>query len=151
MTPAPIIRFALKKDLDELIVLCEKHAIYEQATYSRIGKREKLEQSIFGEHPALYCLVVDSKKGLIGYATYMKQFSTWDASFYIYMDCLFMREGTRGFGIGDQLMQRIKLEAAQLDCKLIQWQTPDFNVRAIKFYKRIGATSKEKERFFWEV
>ena len=36
----------------------------------------------------------------------------------------------------------------QQNIYLIQWQTPDFKARAIKFYKRIGATSKLKERFF---
>ncbi|MBL4707385.1 MAG: hypothetical protein JKY48_02970 [Flavobacteriales bacterium] len=37
----------------------------------------------------------------------------------------------------------------QLGASLIQWQTPDFNVDAIRFYKRRGATSKLKGRFFW--
>ncbi|MFT5917067.1 MAG: hypothetical protein ACI81T_003581, partial [Bacteroidia bacterium] len=49
------------------------------------------------------------------------------------------------------LIRRIQSEAKKLNCSLIQWQTPDFNTRAMKFYKRIGASSKSKERFFLEV
>ena len=42
-------------------------------------------------------------------------------------------------------------EAQKLECVLIQWQTPDFNKRAMKFYNRIGAKSKNKERFFLTI
>lgn len=81
----------------------------------------------------------------------MKQFSTWDANNYVYMDCLFLSDKSRGFGIGEKLIQRIKEEAANLDCSLIQWQTPDFNKRAMKFYDRIGAKSKSKKRYFLKI
>lgn len=48
-------------------------------------------------------------------------------------------------------MDKIKEEAQKLGCAMIQWQTPEFNKRAIKFYKRIGAVGKSKERFFLNV
>lgn len=47
--------------------------------------------------------------------------------------------------IGEDLMIAIKQEARRLNCFLIQWQTPDFNIRAMKFYDRIGAKCKAKE------
>ncbi len=59
-------------------------------------------------------------------------------------------ETSRGYGIGVQIMDKIKEESQKMGCNLIQWQTPDFNTGAIRFYKRIGATSKFKERFFLE-
>jgi GNAT superfamily N-acetyltransferase len=142
------IRFAKEQDLQELIILCEAHAEYEKTPYDKSGKMDRLKAQLFSENPVLYCLVVEKDNMLIGYATYMKQFSTWDASFYIYMDCLFMQEASRGLEIGKQLVAKIKEESTILGCKLIQWQTPDFNTRAINFYHRIGATSKTKERFF---
>jgi hypothetical protein len=37
--------------------------------------------------------------------------------------------------------------AREKNCVNIQWQTPVFNKRAIKFYNRIGATGKDKVRF----
>ena len=111
----------------------------------------KLSKDLFSTNPKLYCLVVEKNNKLIGYATYTIQYATWDACEYIYMDCLFMNADARGFGLGEKLVRRIQEEGRKLGCKLIQWQTPDFNVRAIKFYKRIGATSKEKERFFLEI
>ncbi len=145
------IRFAQKSDLAGLVELCRRHAIFEKSEYSSDQKEGLLNEHLFSENPGLYCLVVEKDKTLIGYATFMKQFSTWDAGYYIYMDCLFMTEGSRGFGIGEKLIDRIKEEAMKLDCSLIQWQTPDFNTRAMKFYNRIGASSKSKERYFLAV
>ena len=67
------------------------------------------------------------------------------------MDCLFMTEKARGLGLGEELVSRIKLEGSKLGCNHIQWQTPDFNTRAMKFYYRIGAKSKSKERFYLDI
>lgn len=146
-----ILRFAQKKDLKEIIRLCELHANYEQSDYNPKQKKEQLSNYLFSDIPSLYCLVVEKDVELIGYATYMKQFSTWDASFYVYMDCLFLTENARGYGIGEKLMERIKQETKNLNCTLIQWQTPKFNTRAMKFYDRIGGNSKTKERYFLNI
>lgn len=145
------IRFAHKSDVDALVELCALHAAFEEADYEPAGKKELLLSHLFGEVASAYCLVVEQSNAINGYATYMKQFSTWDAGFYIYMDCLFLTEASRGQGMGEELMDRIKAEGAKLNCSHVQWQTPDFNTRAIKFYRRIGAVSKQKERFFLDI
>lgn len=146
-----IIRFAEKQDSSILIQLCKLHADYEKSPYDAQGKEQKLSIHLFSKQPPLYCLVALVNETIVGYATYMKQFSTWDASFYIYMDCLFLTEESRGFGIGQKLVERIKKEGHKMGCNLVQWQTPDFNKRAMKFYNRIGAIGKSKERYFLTI
>ena len=145
------IRVAGLDDVKGLVELCELHAIYEKSDYVSDGKEEALKQHLFGEQPALFCLVATEEEELVGYATFMKQFSTWDAGFYIYMDCLFLKKAARGFGIGEKLVDKIKEEGKKMGCNLVQWQTPDFNKRAMKFYERIGASAKSKERYFLEI
>lgn len=145
----PHIRPVVQEDLNDLVELCSLHAAYERSEYQAKGKQKILEKYLFSDPPALYSLVVEHDGNLVGYSTYTRQFSTWDASYYLYMDCLYLKENYRGRGIGLELMNKIKDAAAQLQCSHIQWQTPDFNVRAIKFYQRIGGVSKSKERFFW--
>ena len=81
----------------------------------------------------------------------MKPFSTWDAEFYIYMDCLFLKDTSRGLGIREQLFESIKAECKKIGCSIMEWQTPNFNTRAIKYYNHIGASSKSKERFFLKL
>ncbi|HMV29921.1 MAG TPA: GNAT family N-acetyltransferase [Anaerolineales bacterium] len=146
-----VIRSAEPKDLPEIIQLCAEHAEFEQAEYSAHGKLERLHEHFFCATPSAFCLVAEVDKTLAGYATYSKEFSTWDAGFYIHMDCLFLRPSYRGYGIGEKLMEQICKEARRLGCTLIQWQTPKFNTRAIKFYERIGAKQKEKVRFYLNV
>ncbi len=147
----PTIRFARPEDMNTLIDLCEAHAHYEMADYDKHGKAKGLARDLFTDNPRLFCLVVERDRSLIGYATYMKQYATWDASDYVYMDCLFVSEGQRGQGLGQRLMERIQEETRKLGCSLIQWQTPDFNTGAIRFYKRLGAHAKTKERFFLDA
>lgn len=146
-----IIRFATPDDLPDIIDLCHQHALFERAEYDPAGKQEQLRAHLFSDEPTLMCLVAELEETVVGYATFLKQFSTWDADFYIYMDTLFLSEASRGHGIGERLMDRIKEEARKLNCSVIQWQTPEFNTRAMKFYNRIGAYSKTKERFFLDV
>lgn len=142
------IRPVRKSEIEQVLLLCEAHAAYEKLLFSRNGQEKRLEKDLFLDDPSLFCLVVEHNSKLIAYATYMKQYATWDAGFYMYLDCLFVIESHRNKGIGEQLMSRIQSETESHNCSLIQWQTPTFNTRAIKFYKRIGASSKSKERFF---
>ena len=145
------IDFIKENNVDQLIPLCALHSEYERVPFDTSEKEERLKQFLFEEQPALFCLVVMKGKKMVGYASYMIQFSTWDAGPYIYMDCLYLLETHRGFGIGQQLMERIREEAKKLKITEIQWQTPTFNTRAIKFYNRTGAHSKSKKRYFWKV
>ena len=151
MTGTPIIRFVKKADIQDLVRLCEQHAIFEKSEFDPKNKEEHLIKHLFSNTPSLYCLIVENEDKIIGYATYMKQFSTWDARYYIYMDCLFMKEASRGFGTGEKLIVKIKEHGRELGCSQMQWQTPEFNKRAMKFYDRIGANGKTKERYFLKI
>jgi hypothetical protein len=84
------IRKAVSTDIEEIINLCGEHAEFERAEFSLANKAEKLANSLFSDNPQLFCLVVESdNRGILGYATFTKEFSTWDADFFIHLDCLF--------------------------------------------------------------
>ena len=146
-----IIRSCNSNDLQKVVELCTKHAEYEMADYNPIGKEELLKDSIFSNEPKLFCCVVESNNQLIGYFSYTFDFSTWDAFAFLYLDCLYLEPLYRGYGIGGKVMQFIKDIARQKNCVNIQWQTPTFNHRAIKFYNRVGGRGKDKVRFFLDV
>lgn len=145
------LRPAEPRDMYTLIRLCAAHAEYERADYDPTEKQENLAKHLFQENPPLYCIVAEAESQVVGYATYMRQYSTWDAAYYLYMDCIYLFEEYRNYGIGAEMMKYIQKEAKRLECTHIQWQTPDFNTDAIRFYKRIGGISKDKERFFWHI
>ena len=145
------IRPVEEKDIPTVIQLCKAHAQFEKADYAITDKAEKLSKILFKTNSSLKCLVVELDEEIVGYATFMKQFSTWDASFYLYLDCLYFEPSARGLGLGKLVMNYIWVFAKAENCFQVQWQTPDFNENAIGFYKKLGAISKTKERFFWSV
>ena len=140
-----------KDKIEKILDLCEAHATFEECEYEREDKASRLSFDIFSDDPKLYCLVAVIGEKYVGYITWMKQYSTWDAKEYLYMDCLFLDDDYRGYGIGEALVDNMKEYGKKENIDLVQWQTPDFNVRAIKFYTRIGAYSKSKERFFLHI
>jgi ribosomal protein S18 acetylase RimI-like enzyme len=143
-----IIRKCTENDLPTLVELCQKHADYEQATFDKTGKEALLKRAIFSDSQKLSCYVIEGNNKLGGYFSYTFDFSTWDANFFLYLDCLYLEPEFRGLRIGEKVFEMLKEIAKQNDCINIQWQTPVFNERAIKFYNRIGGTGKDKVRFF---
>jgi len=95
----------------------------------------------------LHTWVVEQCGRLVGYATASQEFSTWDATSFLHLDCLYLREEARGTGLGRQLVLEIACLACHLGCVNVQWQTPEWNERAIRFYQRLGAIGKQKVRF----
>lgn len=146
-----IIRRVKSHELPQLLVLCKNHADYEQASYSLIGKEELLRAELFSENPKLHCFVVEDQSKIVGYFSYTFDFSTWNAQPFLYLDCLYLEPDYRGKKIGETIFNLLTQIAKENNCINIQWQTPDFNEGAIRFYKRMGGTSKNKVRFSLSV
>ena len=142
------IRMAADKDLPAILLLMQDHAKFEghELTLSwqhrQVTTLSALPVTIF---------VVESEHKLHGYMSVIKQFSTWDMDWYLYLDCLYLNEETRGQGIGLELMNKLKFFAQKNSINTIQWQTPNDNLPAIAFYKKLNAVNKNKQRFFWSV
>lgn len=144
-----IIRKAKALDVPALIPLFKAHAAFEEALFQEKDQEEKFRKAL--QAKIVHCLLVEIKGEVVGYTTFMKQFSSWEAAFYLHMDCLFLLPEARSQGIGEELIQLVKQEAKAQNCSRIEWQTPSFNKRAIQFYNRMGAYAKSKERFFLEL
>jgi ribosomal protein S18 acetylase RimI-like enzyme len=143
-----LIRDAEPDDVGEIVRLCVEHAEFEKVEFSPEGKAEKLKSLLFSASPRLFCLVVESEGELVGYATFMKELSTWEADDYLHMDCLFLRPHARNYRIGEELIKEIARRAEMMNCAEIQWQTPAWNERALVFYRRLGANSRVKVRMY---
>ncbi|MFE6061204.1 GNAT family N-acetyltransferase [Streptomyces sp. NPDC056431] len=144
-----LVRHARPEDLPRVVELIAEHAAYEKAAPSAPGLADRLTGLLFGtEAPRLRCLVAALPDGtLAGYASCAPELSTWDGTEYLHMDCLYLTETSRGHGLGPLLMAAVRAEASRLGLAEIQWQTPAWNESAIRFYDRLGATSKEKQRY----
>ncbi|MFF7590624.1 GNAT family N-acetyltransferase [Kitasatospora purpeofusca] len=148
-TPATTgaIRPAVPADLPAIARLCAAHAAFEDAGPVPADLASRLEPALFGPDPRAWCLVVDRGGELLGYATWSREFSTWQAAEYVHLDCLFVTEPYRGAGWGRALLDSVKDAAAARGAVEVQWQTPDRNTDAIRFYRRAGALGRPKVRF----
>lgn len=146
-----LIRDFHEDDIHDLIRLCAKHAVHEQCEYDATGKSDLLRDALLSTSPSITCWIVEIKNIVVGYATFTFDFSTWSAHRFLHLDCIYLEESCRGFGIGESIMKKIIEVAKAEDCVNVQWQTPVFNEKAIRFYKRLGATGLSKKRFSIDV
>ena len=141
------VRRAGSADVGILVDLCAEHARYERAAYDPNGKATRLERVLSEEPSRLTAWVAEADGRAIGYVAATSEFSTWSASEFLHMDCLFVREGYRGLGVGAALMATLVGFGRERGYAKVQWQTPDWNTEAERFYRREGALVQGKLRF----
>jgi GNAT superfamily N-acetyltransferase len=135
----------------QLVTICAQHAAFEETSYSSDGKAQALSRALFSHPPRLFGWVAVANGRIIGYATASCEYSTWAASEYLHLDCLYVISGQRNSGIGRALLASVIAFARGCQYAQVQWQTPQWNADARRFYQRLGAMEKTKSRFFLNV
>ncbi|KQV13941.1 MULTISPECIES: GNAT family N-acetyltransferase [unclassified Kitasatospora] len=143
------IRPARPADLPRIVELAAEHAAYERAAPPAPDLVLRLDALLFGAPiPRLHCLLAELPDGeVVGYAAAAPELSTWQGREYLHLDCLFLRPAARGSGLGVLLMDAVAALAGRLGMTEVQWQTPDWNEGAARFYDRIGAEARTKLRY----
>ncbi|MFE6511344.1 GNAT family N-acetyltransferase [Nocardioides sp. NPDC057767] len=141
------IRAVGAADLPDLVELIREHARYERAADPRPDLQTALAAWLFVPRPRIHVLVAVQGDALVGYASWSLEASTWQAAEYAHLDCLYLQESVRGRGAGRLLMRAVAAEAHAAGAGELQWQTPDWNDEAIRFYRRTGAREAAKARF----
>ncbi|MFD6885420.1 GNAT family N-acetyltransferase [Streptomyces sp. NPDC059957] len=145
---APVVRPARPEDLPRLVELMREHMVYEKSAPRPAGLADRLGAQLFADGARLWVLLAETPRGEIaGYAACSAEFSFWEARHYLHMDCLYLAEEARGHGLGAALMDGVAVLARELGLGHVEWQTPDWNEGAIRFYDRLGATGKPKLRY----
>ena len=144
-----IIRRARPADVAAVLELVIEHAAFERA--SADAEAHALSRAMFGEPPRLLCWVAEHREALAGYLTATCEFSTWQARPFLHMDCLYLRATARNQGLGARLMEALCDHARKAGVGQLQWQTPEWNRAAARFYRRQGARELRKRRFLLQV
>lgn len=140
-----MVRRAEPVDVPGLMALIEAHALHEraQATITQSQLRAVLADA----RAPVTIFVVEAERRLIAYAALTYDYAIWRGERYAHLDCLFVEEAARGGGLGKRLLDRVPAEASAAGCRRLEWQTPQWNENAIRFYEREGAASELKARF----
>jgi GNAT superfamily N-acetyltransferase len=129
-----------------LLGLIAAHAAYEQASASITAAQ--LLALLQTAQPPVQLLVAEQAGELAGYAALTVDFSLWRASRWAHLDCLYVKAGLRGAGIGRQLLGYACKQAKTLGADRLEWQTPHWNSDAVRFYEREGGVCVDKKRFW---
>lgn len=148
MSATPVVRPARPEDLPRLVELMGEHMVYEGSAPRTAALADRLGAQLFADGTRLWVLLAETPRGEVaGYAACSAEFSFWEAREYLHMDCLYLAEEARGHGLGAALMDEVAALARGLGLGHVEWQTPDWNEGAIRFYDRLGATGKPKLRY----
>ena len=140
------LRTAERDDIAALLELVREHAAFERSPAPLITANV-LSEALFAPSPRLHAWTASVDGALAGYLTATVDFSTWQGREFLSMDCLYVRAAHRSVGIGAQFVNVLRRHAQANGIAEIQWQTPDWNVDAARFYRRLGAGEMAKRRF----
>lgn len=142
MTPAsPFeLRPAEPRDVDAIVRLIRDLAEFERLLHLVQATPEKLSLHLFGPRPAAEAMVVERGGGVVGFALFFTNFSTFLAQPGLYLEDLYVQPEHRGAGIGRALLTRLAALAVARGCGRFEWSVLDWNESAIRFYEGMGAT-----------
>ena len=134
------IRPAEPGDLDDIVRLIRGLAEFEELTHLLQVTPASLAPHLFGARPAAEALVAERDGRVIAFALFFTNFSTFLAQPGLYLEDLFVEPAERGRGVGQALLEHLARLAVSRGCGRFEWSVLDWNVNAIRFYERMGAT-----------
>jgi GNAT superfamily N-acetyltransferase len=142
-----IVREATPGDIPNLIQLIHEHTAFERAAPPSDDLAVRLAGLLFAPAPRLHAIVAEIEDVIVGYSTASLETSTWRGREFLHMDCLYLREDARGSGVGGMLLDAVRRLAIELGVDQVEWQTPQWNEGAVRFYDRTGAERNPKHRY----
>jgi GNAT superfamily N-acetyltransferase len=137
----PGVREARESDLERILQLIVDLATYERAAHQVKTTIEQLRLALFGPQPAAYALVAESEEGVVGFALYFRNFSTWEGVHGLYLEDLYVMPEYRGSGLGKALLMSLAEVAVVRGYARLEWAVLDWNQPAIDFYRSLGAVA----------
>jgi GNAT superfamily N-acetyltransferase len=134
------LRPAEARDVPAIVGLIRELADFEQLTHLVEVTPQSLLPQLFGARPAAEAVVAESAGQLIGFALFFSNFSTFLGKPGLYLEDLYVQPAHRGGGVGKALLTHLAGLANQRGCGRFEWSVLDWNVDAIRFYERMGAT-----------
>jgi ribosomal protein S18 acetylase RimI-like enzyme len=134
------VRPARREDGPAFVALVRALAAFEQLPGPTDEAAARLCEHAFAAQPHYRLLVAETTpRGLCAYAAYFFNYSTFLAQPSLYLEDLFVHPDMRGRGVGNALMRRLAKVAVEHDCGRFEWTVLDWNERAQRYYRALGA------------
>lgn len=137
------VRRAVRDDGERIVELDRELAKFEKLLPPDDGEAARLLSWIF-DTAKLEALVAELDGKVEGIALfYETPGSTFRARPFLYLEDLVVSEAARSKGVGEALMAALAEEAIKRNAWRLHWAVLDWNVRAIQFYDRLGASQDD--------
>jgi GNAT superfamily N-acetyltransferase len=134
------VRRAVRDDGERIVELDRELATFEKLRPPDDEEAARLLSWIF-DTQKLEALVAELDGRVEGIALfYETPGSTFRARPFLYLEDLVVSEAARSRGVGEALMAALAQEAVKRNAWRLHWAVLDWNVRAIQFYDRLGAS-----------
>ena len=134
-----VVRKAKKSDMKEVLSMIIELAKFEKSENEVQTTVKQLQKDGFGENNYFDVLIAEYQNKVCGYALFYQGYSTWKGT-TLYLEDLMVREPFRNKGVGERLFKEITNIANKRKVKRLDWQVLDWNLSAIRFYKKQQAT-----------
>lgn len=138
-----MIRDATAADVTVIADLIRALASYERLAAAVVLDEADLREHLFGERRFAEVLIAEDAEGVVGFALFFHNYSTFRGKPGIYLEDLFVRPQARGHGHGRALLQRLAALAIERGCARLEWAVLDWNDPSIAFYRALGAEALE--------
>jgi GNAT superfamily N-acetyltransferase len=143
------VRPARPEDVSEILAMVQELAEYERELPSVVATEESFRRALFGDSPAVFAHVVqhtdeNGQDGLVGFALWFLNFSTWLGRHGIWLEDLYVRPEHRGAGYGRLLLRHLAALCVERGYGRLEWWVLDWNDTALGFYESIGAAAMKE-------
>jgi GNAT superfamily N-acetyltransferase len=133
------IRAGTAADADTIVSLIHGLAEYERLAHECKATAARVRLHGFGRRRYFETLICRKGREPVGFALYFFTYSTFEVRPTLYLEDLFVKADERGHGAGRALLARLARIAVKRGCGRLDWAVLDWNMPAIRFYKKLGA------------
>jgi GNAT superfamily N-acetyltransferase len=134
------IRLATIDDVPTIFKLIQDLATYEKLAHEVTGSEELLKEHLFGKKVYIEVILAEIGDQAAGLALFFPNYSTFLTKPGIYLEDLFVVPEYRRRGVGKALISYLAKLVVERDYGRLEWSVLEWNVNAIAFYEKIGAT-----------
>jgi GNAT superfamily N-acetyltransferase len=144
------LRIARARETDTPLILSliKELAEVEKFPFDLTVTETDLKTSLFGEQPAAEVIIGYLDEEPVGFAVYYQTFATTTGRSGLHLDDLYVRPQFQGNGFGKRILGHLARLARNRGCARFEWWALEWNEKAIRFYKSIGARNMRELRIF---
>ena len=133
-----------EQHLAVILQMIQGLADYEKLSHEVVATEDIIRNSLFGRHPAAEVVIGYGGSEPIGFAVFFQNFSTFLGRPGLYLEDLFILPEWRNRGFGRKLLAHVASIAVDRGCGRLEWVVLDWNKRALKFYRSLGAQTLDE-------